>query len=81
MKKINGSVLKLGTLPFDKPSSIVEFNRNVRIAGILAHPLRETIRVDPVDIQKPQLKKLITAANMELLPTVILTEASEGRLK
>ncbi|MFH1685067.1 MAG: hypothetical protein ABH983_02060 [Candidatus Micrarchaeota archaeon] len=81
MKKINGSVLKLGALPFDKPSSIVEFNRNVRISGILVHPLRETIRVDPVDIQKPQLKKLITAANMELLPTVILTEASEGRLK
>ncbi len=81
MKKINGSVLKLGTLPFDKPGNIVEFNRNARLSGVLPHPLRETIRVEPVDIQKPQLKKLITAANMELLPTVILTEASEGKLK
>ena len=81
MKKINGAVIKLGALPFDKPGTLKEFNKNARIAGILAHPLRETIRVDPPQIKKPNIKKLITAANLEVLPTVIITEASEGRLK
>ena len=81
MKKINGAVIKLGALSFDKPGTLREFNKNARIAGILAYPLRETIRVDPVDIKKPPLKTLITAANMELLPTIILTEASEGKIK
>jgi hypothetical protein len=81
MKRINGPVIKLGVLPFDKPSTVGEFNRTVRLAGIFAHPIRETIVVDPVDIKKPPLKKLITAANLELLPAIMLTEASEGRLK
>ncbi len=81
MKKINRAVIKMGTLPFDRPGTLGDFNKNARIAGVLAHPLRERIIIDQVDIHNPPLKKLITAANLEVLPAVIIKEASEGKLK